>query len=248
MAFITLMLATTPLLAQGMQSSAPTSLEQVLKEVGKESRSLTAYKDAWTLNTVAGQQKVGMRVMRSIDGKRGAMGAFVNGNLLVLVGSNSKESYFVLYPNRVYSKFATGNPWYDRGPNLSTVGLQDGDLNINFDGLYDLVVTSQPVLKLDAIENGLFEGKPCRIVRASAKRPTGSGVEFSMWLMKDKWIPLRVEANVTQRDGGKISFIGLRERIETSAKFESSEFDFPKDLVDGFKEEDWKRVVPGFAQ
>jgi hypothetical protein len=231
-----------------MQVSAPTTLEQVLKEIGKEARGLTGYKDSWTLNTTAGQEKLSMRVMRSIDGKRGAMGAFLNGNLLVLVGSNSKESFFVLYPNRVYTKYSAGNPWYDRAPNLSTAGLQDGDFNINFDGLYDMVVTSVPTLKLDGIENGLFEGKPCRVVQASAKRPTGSGVDFSMWLMKDKWIPLRVEAKVTQRDGGKVSFIALRDRIETAAKFTNAEFDFPKDLVDGFKEEEWKRVVPGFLE
>ncbi|MBL8087358.1 MAG: hypothetical protein JNM85_04710 [Chthonomonas sp.] len=244
-AAITLLLGT----ALREEPALPKTFEEVQRSIGVDMRKLKAYRDSWLLTTTTPTDKVTLRVTRSIDGDRGALSVSAGGQPVLLLGSNAKMSYFIYTGREMVAKFDGGNAWLGRTPTIDPKFLQDGDFNMNFDGIYDLMVSSRPGLTLTKIENSLFEGVAARLVSAQAKRPgSNSGVTVRIWVGPDTFVPLRAEADVVAANGTKLKFTAVRDRVDTAAKFPEKEFDYPEDLATGYQTVEWKMLVPGFAQ
>lgn len=226
----------------------PDTMAALRKAMATDARKLTKYQDSWLLTTTTSDQKFVLRVVRSIDGVRGATAAFVDRTPIVSLGSDGKTSFFALHTQQVYAQ-TEGNPWQSRVLGGAGLPVEDGDFNFNFDGIYDFEISSKPELTLGGIEKSLFEGKPARMATCSVTRTGGdSGVVLKLWFPEDRFILLRAEATIKPKAGSPISFTAIREKAREDATYDADEFSLDQDLVDGFKRMEWSKLVPGFSK
>ena len=236
---------TAPILSL-MLAAPPANFEGLLRAMAADSRKLKKYQDSWILTTKLQKEKVVLKVRRAIDGERGAMMALLGDAPLVHLGTDGKNSFFVLFRASVYAT-TTGNPWLARDAGAAPPVLEDGDFNFNTDGPYDFLISTKPNLKLTGFENAQFEGSPCRIAKCSVRRPeTGSGVDLRLWFPMDSYLLYRAEATVTLRDQRQIKFTAIQDRVARDIDFEASEFEFPPLDKGDMKQLAWKDLVPGF--
>jgi hypothetical protein len=229
-------------------AAVPADVPALLGAMAAEARKLKNYRDEWLLVIESGGQKVQLKVLRSIDGDRGGLMALAQDVPVLWLGSDGKKSFYISPQTESFAELTTGNAWSKVPTNFEPGGIKDGDFNFNFDGVYDLAISSKPSLKLVGIENSIVDGEKARKATMEAKRPgSKGGVSLQLWLMADRWIPIRAEAEVTNAQGDASKFRAFRVRSDDKATLSEQDFSFPTSAVEGFARVPWGKLVPGFS-
>ncbi|MBS1704706.1 MAG: hypothetical protein JST40_02445 [Armatimonadetes bacterium] len=229
------------------QPAAPKSFEDMMAQTRAAYRSLKSYRDSWFMKTTAGDQEQLLKFERQIDGERGSMKATLDGEVILQLGSDGKASFFMVPGFSKYAEFSGKNPWITRDPKDDEKLMQDGDFNVTVDGIYDILVTSKPSLKLLTFTPGKFEGQDVRVAKCEVRRPdTKSGVDMTITFEKGKMLIVRLECDVIGRDSSKANMVLLRESSAEGAKLDPTQFEMPKSVTSSYSKAPWEEIVPGF--